>query len=118
MSSYLIALVISDFECLSGIAKAGIKGSVDIRVCARPNAVNQLNYALNAAIRSIEFFEDLTKVKYPLPKCGMKIINSIFFIIKKILLYYFAFLEDHIAVPAFNPGIKKFFCSNYLNMLF
>jgi aminopeptidase N len=71
MSSYLVGLVVSDFVCLNGTAvNAGPNGNLPVRACSRANALNQLEYALDAAIKIIEFFERLYGVKYPLPKCG------------------------------------------------
>jgi aminopeptidase N len=74
MSTYLVALIISDFECLSEkVENLGEKGFVDVSVCGRADAVNdgQLDYALDVAIKVIKFFEEFYKVKYPLSKCGM-----------------------------------------------
>lgn len=80
MSTYLVALIVSDFQCLSGVAKTEFSKEVDVSVCARPDAIDQLPYALNVSIRLTEFFESYYKVKYPLPKL------------------------DHIAIPDFSAG--------------
>ncbi len=74
MPTYLVALVISDFECLSEtVASMGELGKVDVRVCGRADAVasGQLDYSLQVATKVIKFFEEFYGVKYPLPKCGM-----------------------------------------------
>ena len=74
MSTYLVALVISDFECISEkIENIGEKGFVDVSVCGRADAVHdgQLDYALAIATKVIKFFEEFYQVKYPLSKCGM-----------------------------------------------
>lgn len=47
-----------------------ISENVDVSVCTRPNAVNQLGLALNASIDVLEFFEEFYNVAYPLPKLG------------------------------------------------
>lgn len=76
MSTYLVGLVISDFECLDErVENLGLKGYVDVRVCGRVDALKagQLDYALNVSVRVIKFFEEFYKVKYPLSKCGMPI---------------------------------------------
>ena len=81
MSTYLVALVISDFVCLNEtVQDIGAKGKVDVSVCGRSNAIEQLQYALEVSTKIIKFFEFIYGVKYPLPKC------------------------DHIALPDFNAG--------------
>ena len=70
MSTYLVALVVSDFVCIKTTATPAISKSVDVSVCARPNAVSQLEYALEASSRILEFFESFYNIKYPLPKSG------------------------------------------------
>ena len=73
MSTYLLALVVSDFECkLQTVEGMGEQGKVDIRVCGRPTAVasGQLDYALTVATKVLKFYEDFYGVKYPLPKSG------------------------------------------------
>jgi aminopeptidase N len=73
MSTYLLALVLSDFECkLQTVQGIGQHGKVDIRVCGRSSVVanSQLDYALNVAIKVLKFYEDFYGIKYPLPKSG------------------------------------------------
>ena len=78
MSTYLVGLVVSDFKCINQTANAGLYGSLPVRICARPNALNQLSYSLDVAIKAIEFFERRYDVKYPLPKCGKNSFENIF----------------------------------------
>lgn len=73
MSSYLLAILISDFTCIDGVANTPLSGSVDVAVCARPNAADQMVLAREAAIDILEFFEGYYGVKYPLPKLGIHI---------------------------------------------
>lgn len=80
MSTYLVALIVSDFACVSGVANTELSKRVDVNVCSRPDAVDQLAYALNVAIKLTEFFESYYKVEYPLPKL------------------------DHVAIPDFKSG--------------
>lgn len=41
-----------------------------IRVWSRPDAINSVDFALDVAKRTLEYYEDLFKVSYPLPKLG------------------------------------------------
>ena len=68
MSTYLVALIISDFKCKHAIANAGINGKVDVSVCARAEVVNQLDYALKYTVTTLEVFEKYFGIKYKLPK--------------------------------------------------
>ena len=75
MSSYLVALVVSDFKCIYDVANSGLYGNLTIGSCGRPNAVEQLSFGLEWGVKSIEQLQNLFAVPYPLPKCG---INSLF----------------------------------------
>lgn len=70
MSSYLVGLVVSDFECIDAIANAGPVGALPVRSCGRSNALDQLELGLDSAVKIIEFYEKLYNVNYPLPKLG------------------------------------------------
>jgi aminopeptidase N len=70
MPTYLIAILISDYKCMDGIANTPGFKAVDVSVCARPNAYDQLDLAFNSSIEILEFFENYYKVGYPLPKLG------------------------------------------------
>ncbi len=68
-STYLVALLVSDFRCVEGIAAAGIEHQLPVRVCARPNVpLSHLTYSLEVAKGVIEFYEKLFEIPYPLPK--------------------------------------------------
>lgn len=41
-----------------------------IRVWSRPDAINSVDFALDVAKRTLEYYEDFFKVSYPLPKLG------------------------------------------------
>ncbi len=74
MSSYLVALVISDFVCLKEtVQDIGVEGKVDVNVCGRANAIEKLRYALIISTKTIKFLESIYGVKYPLKKAGYKI---------------------------------------------
>ena len=76
MSSYLLALVISDFQCIKGFANAGLNGTLLIGSCGRPNVRDQLSFSLDVGIRSMEYLQLLFDIKYPLPKCGQFIFHK------------------------------------------
>lgn len=71
MSTYLVALVVSDFKCITSQAHPILSKNVSVSVCSRPNALDQLEYAMNNSLRILENFEKFYNIKYPLPKCGM-----------------------------------------------
>ena len=71
MSNYLVAIVISDFKCLNKtIENAGEYGKIDVSMCGRSNALNQLQYSLDISANIIKFYELTFDIKYPLPKLG------------------------------------------------
>ena len=65
MSSYLLAFVIGELHKKSARTKSG----VEVNVWATP-AQNEttLDFALDIATRSIDFYDEYFGVKYPLPK--------------------------------------------------
>ena len=72
MSNYLVAVVISDFKCLTKtIDNAGAHGKIDVSMCGRSNALNQLQYSLDISSALIKFYEMNFDVKYPLSKLGI-----------------------------------------------
>lgn len=65
MSTYLLAFVIGDLQKKSGKTS----GDVDVNVYATPaQPAASLDFALEHAIKTIEFFNDYFGVPYPLPK--------------------------------------------------
>ena len=83
MSTYLVALIISDFACINSTAHPKISKNVSVSVCARPEFVGQLQLALNVSTKIIEFFESFYNIEYPLPK------------------------SDHVALPDFAAGAME-----------
>jgi len=63
MSTYLVAMLVGDFVCRSG----GV-GDTPIRVCATPDKQALTGFALEAAERSLAFFNDYFGIKYPFGK--------------------------------------------------
>lgn len=62
MSTYLVALIVSQFANLS---------NEEHKVWARPNAISQANYSLSIMTPVIKFFETTLNHKYQLPKMDM-----------------------------------------------
>jgi aminopeptidase N len=104
MSSYLVALVISNFVCLNEtVQDIGIEGKVDVNVCGRANAIEKLRYALIISTKTIKFLESIYGVKYPLKKAGYKKLRTC---LEKKAFIYVQF-TDHIAIPDFNAGAME-----------
>lgn len=80
MSTYLLAFVTGDLHKKSASTKSGIKVNV-WATTAQP--AESLDFALDAATRSIEYFEDYFATPYPLPKA------------------------DHVALPDFSSGAME-----------
>jgi aminopeptidase N len=90
MSTYLVALIISDFKCLSDtLENAGEYGKIDIRMCARGDAVDNgfLDYSFQSAAKILKYYEALLGMKYPLPKIGKFDSFLIFFAIQLMICY-------------------------------
>ncbi|NXH18605.1 ERAP1 aminopeptidase, partial [Bucco capensis] len=64
MSTYLVAFIVSDFKSISKITSHGVK----ISVYTVPDKINQADYALDAAVKLLDFYEDYFSIPYPLPK--------------------------------------------------
>lgn len=70
MSTYLVALVVSDFVCEGdNNVNMPLGANISVQVCARPTAKDELSYPLSAAIDIIKFFEQYYQTQYPFPKC-------------------------------------------------
>ncbi|TSM85984.1 Endoplasmic reticulum aminopeptidase 2 [Bagarius yarrelli] len=67
MSSYLVAFIVCDFKSVRGRTTTG----VDVSVYAAPHKLHQTHYALEAAIRILEFYETYFNIYYPLPKLDL-----------------------------------------------
>ena len=80
MSSYLLAFVIGELHKKTASTKSG----VEVSVWATPaQNENTLDFALDIATRSIDFYDEYFGVKYPLPK------------------------SDHVALPDFSSGAME-----------
>lgn len=80
MSTYLLAWVYGELQKKSARTTSG----VEINVWATPaQPATALDFALDIAVRSTEFYNDFFGVPYPLPKC------------------------DHVALPDFSSGAME-----------
>ena len=66
MSTYLVAYVISDFEYIQNKTKRG----VDVEVYAKKQSIdnNEGQFALEEAVKLVDFYEEYFGVEYPLKK--------------------------------------------------
>uniref|UniRef100_A0A667XAX7 Aminopeptidase n=1 Tax=Myripristis murdjan TaxID=586833 RepID=A0A667XAX7_9TELE len=62
MSTYLVAFIVSDFLSVSKTTKHGIS------VYAVPEKIDQTAFALDAAVKLLDFYDDYFDIPYPLPK--------------------------------------------------
>ncbi|MBN3319735.1 ERAP2 aminopeptidase, partial [Atractosteus spatula] len=79
MSTYLVAFVVCDFKSVSGRTSSGI----EVSIFAVPDKWAQTHYALEAAVKLLEFYEQYFNIYYPLPK------------------------QDLIAIPDFQSGAME-----------
>jgi aminopeptidase N len=63
MSSYLVAMAVGDFECLSGSAD-----NVPIRICTTPDKKDLGQLALESAEQILTFYDSYYAIKYPFGK--------------------------------------------------
>ena len=70
ISTYLIALVVSDFECVNSHANPPLSKHVNIDMCVRKEALNLTSYSMDFAIKALEHFENYYNIAYPLTKLG------------------------------------------------
>ena len=66
MSTYLLAFLVGDFECISGASDG-----VPIRVCATPGHAQDGTFALSAAEFFLHYYDTYFGIKYPMPKLDM-----------------------------------------------
>jgi aminopeptidase N len=76
MSTYLVAILISDYKCRQGEAHPTRIRTVNVSVCARANAQDELDVALEASVKMSEFFEKYYGIRFPLEKLGKSAFKS------------------------------------------
>ncbi|MEN9390696.1 MAG: hypothetical protein RLZZ283_796 [Candidatus Parcubacteria bacterium] len=62
MSTYLLAFIVGHFEHLEARTKRGVK----VRVYVTPGKKHQATFALECAVKCLDFYEDYFGIKYPL----------------------------------------------------
>ena len=67
MSTYLLAFVYGEL----GYKEAVTKHGVTVRTYATPDNVEFTSFALDAAVKSLDFFTDYFGIPYPLAKCDL-----------------------------------------------
>lgn len=80
MSSYLLAWVVGDLQKKTATTKGGVE--INVWSTLAHNS-NNLDFALDIATRTIDFFDDFFGIPYPLPK------------------------SDHVALPDFSAGAME-----------
>ncbi|HYG83729.1 MAG TPA: M1 family metallopeptidase [Verrucomicrobiae bacterium] len=80
MSTYLLAFVVGELQSLSGTSKSGVTTTI---WATKAQAARSLQFALDTAVRTIDFFNDYFGIPYPLPKA------------------------DHVALPDFSAGAME-----------
>ncbi len=63
MSTYLVAFIVGDFEFIEGKTKSGTA----VRVFVTPGKKHQAKFALECAIKTLEFYNKYFDIPYPLP---------------------------------------------------
>ena len=67
MSTYLVALVVSDYTRVQDTTKSG----VSLSVYTPPHLMSQAQFALTVATRLFDYFQFFFGVSYPLPKLDL-----------------------------------------------
>ena len=65
MSTYLLAFIFGEL----GFKEAKTKDGIVVRTYATPDNVAHTEFALEVAVKCLEFYEDYFGIKYPLEKC-------------------------------------------------
>ncbi|MEQ2240157.1 Endoplasmic reticulum aminopeptidase 2, partial [Ilyodon furcidens] len=79
MSTYLVAFIVCDFKSVSATTSSGVK----VSIYAAPEKWMQTHYALEVAVKMLDFYEEYFNIRYPLPK------------------------QDLIAIPDFQSGAME-----------
>jgi aminopeptidase N len=66
LSTYLVAMLVGDFQCIDGSAD-----NIPIRACATPDKKDQGKFALDAAEYIMHYYNDYFGVRYPFGKLDL-----------------------------------------------
>ena len=100
MSTYLGAILVSDYKCRDAMAITPLSLKVDVSVCARPNKYDELDRALNASLYFVGFFETLFDIKYPLPKLGKHFFAEKYYYFNIFVVdFVFQYIKTTLACP-------------------
>jgi len=67
MSTYLVAFVVGEFDYIEAKTEHGVA----IRCYTPPGKSDQGKFALDVAVKSLDFYDDYFAIKFPLPKLDM-----------------------------------------------
>ncbi|XP_037115815.1 endoplasmic reticulum aminopeptidase 2 [Syngnathus acus] len=67
MSTYLVAFVVCDFKSVTATTSSGVQ----VSIYADPAKWSQTHYALEVAVKMLDFYEEYFNIPYPLPKCDL-----------------------------------------------
>lgn len=67
MSTYLLAFVVGDMQYKEATTKRGVQ----VRTYATPDNTPFTDFALQTAVKCIDFYEEYFGIDYPLPKCDL-----------------------------------------------
>lgn len=67
MSTYLVVVIVGEFDYVEGMAQ----DNVPVRIYTPPGKQEQGRFALEVAIKALNFYNDYFGIKYPLPKCDL-----------------------------------------------
>ncbi|KAK5932718.1 hypothetical protein CgunFtcFv8_004399 [Champsocephalus gunnari] len=79
MSTYLVAFVVCDFKSVTATTSSGVQ----VSIYASPEKWQQTSYALEVAVKMLDFYDEYFNIHYPLPK------------------------QDLIAIPDFESGAME-----------
>lgn len=79
MSTYLVAFVVCDFKSVTAKTSSGVQ----VSIYAAPEKRSQAYYALEVAVKMLDFYDEYFNIRYPLPK------------------------QDLIAIPDFQSGAME-----------
>ena len=63
MSTYLVALLVGDWQCVTGVAD-----KIPIRVCGTPDRIDELAFALESTTFALSYFNRYFAIDYPFDK--------------------------------------------------